>query len=172
MIVRWFQLLRGLLIPKRITALDILEAPLPVPPINAQCRALLKLDGICIPVWAIRQLGLPSSIYESKKLKNIELIHAALQKAFTLTREDLEAYLVRRGIEPVSHWVYTQPSARDGSYLVKTDRGWLHYYQERECRSEEWEFTTLADARCFLINGRISPWLERLRRPPPDEANT
>lgn len=162
-LLRW---LREKLAPtRRITAATILGASTPAPTIDEQCRAILVLDVSSHPAWAVQQLGLPADICQFRKTTDIELVYAALHKAFTLTREDFEEYLVRHGIEPETQWVDTAPSGCDGPCLVKTDQGWQLYYQERGGRYEIVDFANLGDVRQHLINVRIGSWLKHLHRP-------
>lgn len=132
--------------------------------IDEQMRVLRGQDDLA--TWSLKHLGLPEEWRDTNEPGNTERCQEAVDRLFTLTREDIEKSLASQGLLPEAlPSFYTKRGARDGSYFIEEGGRWRFYYQERECQWPEVTFDDLTEARKVLLNTWIPEWLDRLRVP-------
>ena len=119
-----------------------------------------------IAAWALARFGLPAEWRDTNEPGNTGRCHDAVDRLFTLTREDIESSLAAQGLAPeqLPH-VGTKPDSHDGAYFIAKHGGWEYYYQERGMRWREVVFDDLAEARKLLLNDYLPTWLRRLHVP-------
>jgi hypothetical protein len=139
------------------------ETP-PIPPDEQIQAVLFHEPHQDIAWWSLKRLGLPESWRDTNVPGNAERCADAVKKAVTVTRADVDAYLEKNAVRPES-WQRTAPGSEDGSYLVQSPDGWRFYTQERGHAFFELLFPTLPEARKYLVNLRLGPWLQHLHVP-------
>ncbi len=129
-------------------------------------KVLLALADVA--TFALQHLGLPAEWRETNDApENTQRCQDAVNRVFTLTREDIEASLAAQGMQPEQlPPVRTVKDSADGSYFIaKPGNAWEYYYQERGSPWAGATFGDLGEARKFLINEFIPVWLKHLRVP-------
>jgi hypothetical protein len=130
--------------------------------IAEQMKVLQSREDVA--TWSLAHLGLPPEWRETNEEGNTERCQEAVNRLFTLTRQDIEASLTAQGLQPEQlPPVNTEEGGRDGSYFISKRRGeWEFYYQERGFPYVSATFNDLAEARKLLINYFIPVWLDHL----------
>lgn len=120
-----------------------------------------------VATFALRHLGLPDEWRDTNEPGNTERCQDAVNRVFTLTRDEIETSLTAQGLEPEQlPLVRTEKDSHDGTYFIaNSEGGWDYYYQERGSPWAGVTFDDLAEARKFLLNDFIPIWLEHLRVP-------
>lgn len=120
-----------------------------------------------VATWSLKRLGLPPEWRDTNAPENAERCQEAVNRLFTITREEIEASLAEEGLQPEDlPPVRTKPDSRDGSYFIAKGGGvWEFYFQERGQPWAEATFDDLAEARKLLLNHFIPVWLSHLHLP-------
>lgn len=123
-------------------------------------------SGVDPATWSLERLGLPAEWRDTNVPGNTGRCQDAVDRLFTVTREEVEGALAGLGLQPeqLGH-VYLEPGSRDGTYCVTRGGKTEVYLQERGGRWAEVVFDDPAEARRFLLNLWLPVWLHRLRVP-------
>ncbi len=137
------------------------------PPLSiAEQMQVLKSDAD-VATWSLHHLQLPPEWRDTNEPGNTERCQEAVNRLFTITREEIEASLAAEGLQPEDlPPVRTKPDSRDGSYFIAKGGGvWEYYFQERGYPWAGVTFDDLTEARKLLINHFIPVWLSHLHLP-------
>ena len=119
-----------------------------------------------VATWSLKRLGLPSEWRDTNEPGNTERCQEAVNRLFTITREEIEASLAAEGLQPEDLPPYhTVEGSRDGWYFIARGRTWDFYWQERGFPNFRATFDDLTEARKLLINHFIPVWLCHLHLP-------
>ncbi|MGV3659613.1 MAG: hypothetical protein ACO1TE_05500 [Prosthecobacter sp.] len=133
-------------------------------PLSISEQIKVLQSGADIATWSLKKLGLPDEWRDTNEPGNTERCQEAVDKLFTLSREDLVKGLAAQGLQPEDLSPFnTKPGSQDGHYFIAKKGEWHFYWQERGYPNFEARFDDLEEARKLLLNEFIPIWLERLR---------
>ena len=120
-----------------------------------------------VATWSLKRLGLPPEWRDTNETGNTERCQEAVNRLFTITREEIEASLSAEGLQPEDlPPIRKKPDSHDGSYFISKGGGvWEFYFQERGYPWAGVTFDDLTEARKLLLNHFIPVWLSHLHVP-------
>lgn len=119
-----------------------------------------------IATWSLERLGLPSEWRDTSVPGNTDRCQEAVDRLFTLTRAELEAWLADNDLSPEDlPGVRREKGSRDGTYFIADEGVWKYYFQERGSPWMGLTFDDLVEARTLLVNEFLPIWLSRLDLP-------